>query len=73
MLPEDRWRHPNNSGRDVCSQTGIETCRKQNPGGHPRGGVRGLESIGTPSSAPLSGDTQPMWRMEEEGSPRLEV
>lgn len=40
---------------------------------HPRGGVRGLESIGTPSSAPLSGDTQPMWRMEEEGSPRLEV
>lgn len=63
----------NDCGSDACSQTRTETCRKQNPGGHLRGGVRGLESIVTPSSATLSGDTQQTWRMEEEGSPRLEV
>lgn len=72
MLPEDGWVNQNDSGRNACNQTRIETCRKQNPGGHPRGGVRALVGIVTPS-ATLSGDTQQTWRVEEEGSPRLEV
>lgn len=70
MLPEDGWMNQNDSGRNACNQTRIETCRKQNPGGHPRGGVRALV---TPSSETLRGETQQTWRVEEEGSPRLEV
>lgn len=66
---------PNSSGRDACSQTKgswrIETCCKQNPGSHPRGGVRGLACIATPSSANLSGDTKQTWRMGKRLLPGL--
>lgn len=38
------------AGRPTDNQR-TETCWEQKPGGHPGGGVRGLEGIVTPSSS----------------------